>query len=425
MINLAQQFRDEVINITQYVRALQDSFDAEEPTIFSFVPEARRWLRVTAALMLLCDRWPDKTQRPPLFGVPIGVKDIFHVNGLPTRAGSSLPPDVLAGAELQAVTRLKAAGAFVLGKTVTTEFAWFGPGPARNPHNPLHTPGGSSSGSGAAVGAGIVPIALGSQTIGSINRPSSFRGCVGFKPSYDRISKEGAIELSRSHDHVGVLAESVSSAELAIATMIGTDAWQPVHGKGRPAVLGIPVGAYLEQVEAVGMARFWEAVVHLEDKGYIVKRIPALDNIAQLDKQHRRLLAADAASYHAQFSDYHGLYHEKTRELIAQGQTVTKAEIMADKQAKSDLATHLTALMDANGIDLWLTPSAPGPAPLGHASTGNPIMQLPFTMAGFPMLNIPFGMVDGLPVGVQFSGRFGHDEGVFDFGRRLEIALNN
>lgn len=425
MIELAEQFRNGMIDVDGYINAIQESFDAEETTIFSFVPEAQRWDRLRTDLEALLIRWPDAGERPTLFGAPIAAKDIFRADGLPTRAGSSLPPEVLVGDESVCVTALKEAGAVIIGKTITTEFAWFGPGPARNPHNPLHTPGGSSSGSAAAVGAGIVPIALGSQTIGSVNRPAAFCGCVGFKPSYNRISKEGVIELSDSHDHVGVICDSVGSAELALAVMTPDWKGKEERGKGKEKpVLGVPVGAYLDRAEPVGLEHFWQAVAYLEAQGYTIKRVEAMADFDELEMRHKRLLSADAARYHAQFADYHHMYHHRTRELIADGALVADEEIAADKQAKCDLADRLTELMDANGVDLWLTPSATGPAPLGHASTGNPIMQLPFTMAGLPTLNIPYGMVDGLPMALQFVGRFGTDEDVIAFGYGLERALD-
>ena len=419
----ANQLRDGSLNVDAYVSALIDGFEAEEPTIFSFVPEARRWDRVAAEASALIERWPEPASRPPLFAVPIGVKDIFHVEGMLTRGGSSLPPEVLASAESDAVTRLKQAGALVLGKTITTEFAYFGPGPARNPHNPLHTPGGSSSGSAAAVGAGIVPIALGTQTIGSINRPAAFCGCVGFKPSYDRVSRAGVLELSRSHDHIGVLADGVDSAELAIAAMMAD--WRgATAGNGVKPTLAVPIGPYLHRATDACLQHFHEAIAALEAAGYVVKRVEAMADFDRLEMQHRRLMAVEAARYHAQFAEYHVLYHEKTLELIAAGQGVSDADVSADIQAKCDLATDLTALMDAHDIDVWLTPASIGPAPRGHASTGDPIMQLPWTMAGLPTLNIPWGMIDGMPMGLQFIGRFGSDEALFAYGRELETRLD-
>jgi Asp-tRNAAsn/Glu-tRNAGln amidotransferase A subunit and related amidases len=176
-----------------------------DPQIRALLDEPDRWQRLEAATRALEARYPESHDRPALFGVPVGIKDIFHVDGFPTRAGSQLPPDVLAGPEAETVRRLREAGAMLLGKTVTTEFAYFAPGPTRNPHDTGHTPGGSSSGSAAAVAAGLVPLALGSQTIGSVNRPAAFCGVVGVKPSFGRISTAGVVPVAPSVDTVGLL----------------------------------------------------------------------------------------------------------------------------------------------------------------------------------------------------------------------------
>ncbi len=162
-------------------------FAEREPEVRAFLPEEGRFDRLRREAAALEARWPDPERRPPLFGVLAGVKDIFHVDGFETGGGSRLPPEVLRGPEAASVTTLRAAGALILGKAVSTEFAYFAPGPTRNPWNPEHTPGGSSSGSAAAVGAGLAPLALGTQTIGSIIRPAAFCGAVGYKPSYERI----------------------------------------------------------------------------------------------------------------------------------------------------------------------------------------------------------------------------------------------
>jgi len=190
------------------INKLKQKFEKREPTLLAFVPEEGRIERLRQEAKLLQKQYRDEENRPPLFGMLVGVKDIFHVDGFPTHAGSQLPPEVLTGPESEAVSRLKAAGALIVGKTVTTEFAYFAPGPTRNPRNANHTPGGSSSGSAAAVAVGLCEIALGTQTIGSVNRPAAFCGVVGFKPSYDRISREGVIALSPLVDHVGVLSTS-------------------------------------------------------------------------------------------------------------------------------------------------------------------------------------------------------------------------
>ncbi|MFN8425991.1 MAG: amidase [Anaerolineales bacterium] len=207
--SITQSFRNNEISARDLVSSLQSLFDSREPDILAFIPEENRFERLLKEAEELVKKYPDPSNRPPLFGMTVGVKDIFHVDGFVTQAGSKLLAQDLQGNEAASVTKLKNAGALILGKTVTTEFAYFTPGPTRNPHNPSHTPGGSSSGSAAAVGAGMCDLALGTQTIGSVIRPAAFCGVVGFKPTYERISREGVIPLSPTFDHVGVFANDV------------------------------------------------------------------------------------------------------------------------------------------------------------------------------------------------------------------------
>jgi Asp-tRNA(Asn)/Glu-tRNA(Gln) amidotransferase A subunit family amidase len=231
---------------------LEERFAEVEPGILAFVPEEGRFSRLRREADELLARYPETEERPPLCGVLLGVKDIFHVEGLPTRAGSRLPLEELAGPEAAVVASLKAAGALVVGKTVSTEFAYFAPGPTRNPHAPDHTPGGSSSGSAAAVAAGLCQLALGTQTIGSISRPAAFCGIVGYKPTHERISREGVIPLSPSLDHVGLLAPDVPG--LAAPAELLCQDWRPgVKSSDRP-VLGVPEGRYLERATPEGLA---------------------------------------------------------------------------------------------------------------------------------------------------------------------------
>jgi len=197
-LELARAFRSGELPLTNYISQIETFFEECEPSILAFIPEENRFERLRKDAQELIWRFPDPKNRPPLFGMTVGVKDIFHVDGFTTQAGSRLPAHELQGNEAESVTRLKNAGALILGKTVTTEFAYFTPGPTRNPHDPAHTPGGSSSGSAAAVGAGLCPLALGTQTIGSLIRPAAFCGTVTLKPTYDRISRSGVIPLSPS-----------------------------------------------------------------------------------------------------------------------------------------------------------------------------------------------------------------------------------
>jgi Asp-tRNA(Asn)/Glu-tRNA(Gln) amidotransferase A subunit family amidase len=400
-----------------------------EETVRALLPEEGRLERLRGETATLEARYPDPAARPPLFGVPVGVKDVFHVDGFPTRAGSRLPPEVLAGPEAASVTALKSAGALILGKTVSTEFAYLAPGPTSNPRDPERTPGGSSSGSAAAVAAGYCPLALGTQTIGSIIRPAAYCGVVGFKPSYDRVSRDGVIPLAPSLDHVGLLAASVSWAERAAGVLCRY--WQP-PGRGLSArnpkkpglpVLAIPEGPYL----ARATDDFRAAAERLAAAGYEVRQVAAMPDFAAIETRHRRLVAAEAARVHADWLDrFRDLYAPETLALILAGQKVTEEEQADDLLGRERLRAELTALMDQHGLDLWIAPSAPGPAPRGLESTGDPVMNLPWTHAGLPSLGLPVGSLsansdaEGLPVGLQVIGRWYADESLLAWGRGME-----
>src|SRR6266545_6280981 len=239
---LIESLRANELTLTEFLAQAETQFLAREPSVLAFLSEGNRFARLRRDADALLLRFPDLINRPLLFGALVGVKDIFHVAEFATQAGSRLPAKVLEGEEAESVTRLKDAGTLIFGKTITTVFAYFSPGPTRNPHNPEHTPGGSSSGSAAAVAAGLCALALGTQTLGSIIRPAAFCGVVGFKPSYGRMPTEGVIPLAPSFDHVGYFTVDVESA--AVAAMGLCKGWFPGVLSGWP-VLGIPEGPYL------------------------------------------------------------------------------------------------------------------------------------------------------------------------------------
>src|SRR3972149_2199567 len=188
--------------VQERIDQFEELYKIKEPRIHAFLPEAGRSARLQREAGALDRKLGKQAKHSPLFGLLLGVKDIFHADGFPTQAGSRLPTRALRGPKAASVTLLHKAGMLIAGKTVTTEFAYFSPGPTRNPHNTAYTPGGSSSGSAAAVAAGLVGLALGTQTIGSTTRPASYCGVVGFKPSLGRISTAGVIPLAKSLDHV-------------------------------------------------------------------------------------------------------------------------------------------------------------------------------------------------------------------------------
>jgi Asp-tRNA(Asn)/Glu-tRNA(Gln) amidotransferase A subunit family amidase len=395
---------------------VEELFAQREPALQAFVPEKGRFARLHREIEEVFAAHPKPMDRAYLFGIPIGVKDLFHVDGLPTRAGSRLPPEELAGPEAEVVTRLRAIGALILGKTVATEFAYFAPGPTRNPHHPEHTPGGSSSGSAAAVAAGLCPAALGTQTIGSIIRPAAFCGVVGFKPSHGRISTRGVIPLAPSLDHVGFLTRDVLGA-ISLTTALMPDWSFSISSSFRQPVLGVPEGPYLSHVSEEGLAHFRDTCDWLTSR-YKVRPVQAMPDFDKIVARHLRLLAAEAAQVHADwFRRHRDLYAPQTAQLIERGQAVSPGQLARDRAGRARLRGELTALMDEHGIDLWLSPSAPGPAPHGLAATGDPVMNLPWTYAGLPVLGVPSGKsADGLPLGLQITGRWQGDEDLLNFG---------
>src|SRR3990172_144057 len=265
-VQSARDFRSGELPIADYISQIEAYFETREASVLAFVPEENRFARLHNEAEALVSRFPDPEKRPPLFGLLVGVKDNFHVEGLVTQAGCRLPLADLQGDEAESVTRLKTAGALIMGKTVTTEFAYFSPGPTRNPYNPAHTPGGSSSGSAAAVGAGLCPLSLGTQTIGSIIRPAAYCGTVAFKPTYDRISRIGVIPLSPSLDHVGFFTQDISTAK-RVASSLYKD-WDESVSLSRKPILGIPEGPYLESASDFALARFGAICDSLADVGY-------------------------------------------------------------------------------------------------------------------------------------------------------------
>ena len=409
--------------IEERLAAWRERFLELEPRVRAFVEEPGRERRLERELRTTRERTGRDPAAAPLRGLLLGVKDIFRVDGLATRAGSRLPPEELAGEEAECVTALRAAGALVIGKTVTTEFAYFAPGPTRNPRAPGRTPGGSSSGSAAAVAAGLCDLALGTQTIGSIGRPAAFCGVVGYKPSYERISRSGVIPLAPSVDHVGLFARSVAEIERAAPVVV--QRWRSGIVAARGARLGVPVGPYLEKAAIEGKVHFASVLAALARRGWPIVEVAVMRDFEEIDTRHRLLVAAEAAAVHADwFARFGELYAPKTVELIQRGQSISAAELERARTGRFRLRAELHAAMEQHGLGLWISPPATGPAPEGLESTGDPVMNLPWTHAGVPTLVVPAGATaEGLPMGLQLAARFGADEELLAWGREIEAVL--
>ena len=415
------KLRDGQHSLSLYIEQVCERIELVEPHVQALLPEAGRARRLQAAARELRNRYVDE-EKPPLYGALVGVKDIFHVAGFTTRANSDVPPENFAGEEAAVVRRLRNAGALILGKTVTTEFAYFAPGPTRNPVNTAHTPGGSSSGSAAAVAAGLCTLALGTQTIGSVIRPAAFCGITGFKPTFNRIPTQGLVYFSRTVDHVGLFTQDVAGMTLAAGALCdGWDAAVAAEMAEEVPTLGVPDGPFLQQAEPEARYLFEEAMIALGQQGVDVRRVPTLDDIDALNRLHRRLIFREFADEHAAFyADFADRYQPQTRDTVQTGRTVSNDELAEARASTVARRESLTAQMNEAGIDLWASPAAPGPAPEGIHATGDPNMNLPWTHAGLPTVTIPMGTAqNGLPLGLQLTARFGEDERLLAWAEQL------
>lgn len=415
--NLTQSFRNAEISAQELISTLQSHYNEIEPSVSAFIPEPNRFERLLKEAEELEKKYPDANNRPALFGMTVGVKDIFHVDGFTTQAGSKLPSQDLQGKQAASVSKLKNAGALIMGKTVTTEFAYFTPGPTRNPHNPNRTPGGSSSGSAAAVGAGLCNIALGTQTIGSVIRPAAFCGVVGFKPTYERISREGVIPLSPTLDHIGFFTQDSTTAEQVASVLIND--WK-LDIPTRKPTLGIPEGPYLSCASDYALACFNDLCDSLAQAGYTLRRVRVMDDFQEIRNRHDAIMSFDAANVHEHwFAKHEILYSQKFADLIRRGQKIFDRQSLLE--ARVQFRDSITQTMNENQIDVWICPPTIDAAPKGLDSTGDPVMCLPWTQIGFPAVNVPTTKNDeGLPMGLQLIGKWNSDESLLARAGEIE-----
>ncbi|MFB6416722.1 MULTISPECIES: amidase [Bradyrhizobium] len=355
----------------------------------------------------------------PLHGVPVGIKDIFDTGDMPTEFGSELWAGRTPRSDAAAVARLRAAGAVILGKTVTTEYAYYNPGKTRNPHNTDHTPGGSSSGSAAAVAALMAPGAIGSQTNGSVIRPAAFCGVVGFKPTHGLIPRSGALELSRTLDHVGVFGRSVADVALLAEVLVGFDQEDPdTRPVASPPFSAIaasepplpPRFAFVrspvwDQAEPVTRAAFPELVEALGEACSEVELGPSFDRAIDM---HRIIMEVDMA--HNLRRDYQrggDRLSTRLRQAIERGRAHLALDYRDALSAIAPLNQTLDHIFDE--YDAILTPAAPGAAPAVE-TTGNPSFCTLWTYLGVPAISLPLMSSEtGLPLGLQLVGRRGND----------------
>ena len=354
----------------------------------------------------------------PLAGSLLGVKDIINVDQFPTRCGSELPPHLFDGPQASCVTRLLKAGAIMAGKTVTAEFAVSDPGPTRNPRNLGHSPGGSSSGSAAAVAAGFCDIALGTQTSGSVIRPAGYCGVFGYKPSFGRVALDGVFPYSKSMDHIGLFAKDMATLASTLPILV-TDWKENTSVQERKPVIGVPMGSYLNLAKPHIRAQFQASTRILERAGCQLTPITLCEDIDIHNDNHD--LIANAELYHvhkAWFDDYGEIYKPRTRALLKFGQSVSEDTLANSLKEAERVQLWMQQLMAENAIDSWIAPVAPDLAPEGIASTGDFRMNAIWSYAGLPVITFPTGTNDqNLPYSVQIIGRFGQDEALLNISR--------
>ncbi len=360
--------------------------------------------------------------RGPLHGLPLGVKDLFDTTDLPTAYGSALYAHHRPAADAASVTLCREAGAVVLGKTGTTEFAYFTPGPTVNPHNALHTPGGSSSGSAAAVADHMVPLALGTQTAGSIIRPAAYCGVVGYKPSLGRVVHAGVKSLSPTLDVIGGFGRNVEDAALLGAVLTGDLRLMENHLHGTLRIGLFPSPSW-DQADA-DTQKAWEQATHALAKNSDHCQDQALvqdfGELIQLQK--------DVMSYEmARSLSFERLRHREAlspalQALLDTGMAISGAQHAANLQHTADWRLRIDALFERH--DVLLTPSTTGAAPEGLAATGDPLFCRSWSLLGLPAVHLPLMRnAKGLPVGLQLVGRMGEDHKLLAAARHIHDKL--
>jgi len=360
---------------------------------------------------------PASDLQGPLAGAGLGVKDVIDVAGMPTRSGSPATSAEPARWDAACVTQLRAAGAVPIGKTVTAEFAYASPGPTRNPRLATHTPGGSSSGSAAAVAAGMVDIALGTQTGGSMIRPAAFCGVVGFKPTFGRVHRQGMSVLCDSLDTIGWFSRTVSQSQAVASVLLPRGEPQPEPARApRVALLGCET---IGQLDAASRQALDDCVARLQEQGATVAA-PVLDaDLQSLLHIHTQTMLAELARGLQPLarSAQAGLMSPVLREAVKRGLDIPHADYARLQRARERLSREWR--LRFGEVDFIVTPSAPGPAPAGLQSTGSSVFNRVWSLLGWPALHLPTAVTDmGLPVGVQWVALPDQDHSLLGWAAR-------
>ena len=422
--------RDGKITCLEILEGCLAQVDEWEPKVHAWVVLDRE--RAIEQARGLDDELKNGNDRGSLHGIPIGIKDIIDVAGLPTACGSKRWAGKIATLDGDAVARLREAGAVIMGKTVTTPYAWIDPPITRNPWNIERTPGGSSSGSAAAVATGMCLGAIGSQTGGSITRPASFCGVAGMKPTQLAVYQTyGLFPMSSSLDHVGPIARTVGDLRLLFAEICK---WKSIRkklqegdaeGKGSPRI-GRLRGFFERQAEPVVKSAFDEALGTLASQGAEVIELDDPVDFEQVLKSHRRVMAAEVAGVHANWLDeFPDDYPPRIRELILEGLSLTAVEYLQAKDRIYSVRESIFAAPACEKLDALITPATLTTA-TDRSTTGNPAFNSPWSYTHLPTVSFPTGLAhDGLPVAIQLIGEFLRDQELLLTAEWCEQAIRN
>jgi aspartyl-tRNA(Asn)/glutamyl-tRNA(Gln) amidotransferase subunit A len=395
----SQLIRKGKLTPTRLLESTLKRIDALEPTLEAWVTMDLE--RALSDAETLTKEAQEGAFRSPLHGIPVGIKDIFFTQGLRTTMGSPIYADHVPDYDAETVTTLREAGAVIPGKTETTEFAAYDSAPTRNPWNTEHTPGGSSSGSAAAVSSGMCPAALGSQTGGSVIRPAAFCGVVGLKPTYDLLSRRGVFPLAWSLDHVGFFTRTVEDATIMLDVLSGVE-----HSPGpdpEPPKLGLLRGYYQETADEAVWEGLMDAAGRLEAAGAEVMELQLPRSFKYAHSAHSIIFSAEAASVHEEgFRKNPESYKPKMRSHVAAGLLIPSPAYIRAKRIRGIFGMEARDLLGE--ADFLLTPSSVTPALKGLGSTGDPAFNAPWSFCGFPAITVPSGFTgDGLPLGLQLT----------------------
>jgi aspartyl-tRNA(Asn)/glutamyl-tRNA(Gln) amidotransferase subunit A len=408
VLQAAAAIRRREISSVELLEALLARIEATEPRVQAWETLDAEGARAQARR---CDEAARRGDAGPLNGVPVGIKDIYHVAGLPTTAGWRAVFSATPAEDAASVARLRAAGAVILGKTVTTPFAMVDPPRTRNPWHPDRTPGGSSSGSAAAVAARQVPAALGTQTAGSILRPAGYCGVVGLKPTFGRISRRGILPVAWSLDHVGPIARSVADAAALLAALAGYDPADP-GSRDRPlddyqaAVVDPPaprlglVQDVLERAEPPVRAHVEQVAAQLERAGAVVQPVRLPEPFERMLAAQQVIMWAEAAAVHAPLHARHAAaYPPRLRATVEVGLVLPAAAYLRAQRLRRQLRHSVQPLFAQ--LDCLLTPTASNVAP-EPSTTGDARFQAIWSLLGVPTLSLPSGLsAERLPFSIQ------------------------